>query len=99
MAGRLPIYKTVLVGEGGVGKTSITIRYTENRFDDEILIALAAYNGGPGNTLRWLELGGEDLDLFVEVITATQSRRYLQKVYEQYHILENLYRSVGKDRQ
>jgi soluble lytic murein transglycosylase len=66
------------------------------RFDNQILIALAAYNGGPGNTLRWLEMGGEDLDLFVEVITATQSRLYLQRVYEQYLIYEELYRVLGE---
>jgi soluble lytic murein transglycosylase len=65
------------------------------RFDDQILIALAAYNGGPGNTLRWLEAGGDDLDLFVEVITAAQSRIYLQRVYEQYLIYEALYRPDG----
>lgn len=64
------------------------------RFDDQILIALAAYNGGPGNTLRWLEPAGDDLDLFVEVITAAQSRLYLQRVYEQYLIYERLYRST-----
>lgn len=40
MAGRLPIYKTVLVGEGGVGKTSITLRYTENRFDEEMKMTI-----------------------------------------------------------
>jgi soluble lytic murein transglycosylase len=63
------------------------------RFDDHILVALAAYNGGPGNTLRWLEATGEgDLDLFVEVITANQSRIYLQTVYEQYLVYEQLYR-------
>ena len=27
------------------------------RFDDEILVALAAYNGGPGNALQWLVSG------------------------------------------
>jgi len=64
-----------------------------NRFDDQILIALAAYNGGPGNTLRWLEIAGDgDLDFFVEVITANQSRVYLQTVYAQYLIYEELYR-------
>ena len=63
------------------------------RFDDHILVALAAYNGGPGNTLRWMEAGGADLDLFVEVITASQSRRYLQKVYERYLVYEELYRA------
>ncbi|MBN1135622.1 MAG: transglycosylase SLT domain-containing protein [Anaerolineae bacterium] len=64
-----------------------------NRFDDQILVALAAYNGGPGNTLRWLEAAGDDLDLFVEVITASQSRIYLQRVYEQYITYERLYRT------
>jgi soluble lytic murein transglycosylase len=62
------------------------------RFDDQILVALAAYNGGPGNTLRWLEGTEDDLDLFVEVITASQSRLYLQRVYEQYITYELLYR-------
>jgi soluble lytic murein transglycosylase len=65
------------------------------RFDDQFLVALAAYNGGPGNTLRWLEAGGEDLDVFVEVITSAQSRLYLQRVYEGYKIYERLYRPSG----
>jgi soluble lytic murein transglycosylase len=70
------------------------LRAQMKRFDNQILVALAAYNGGPGNTLRWIEAGGEDLDLFVEVISATQSRLYLQRVYEQYLIYERLYRSA-----
>ena len=80
-------------------RPSVSIRFAAfylqvqlKRFDNQILIALAAYNGGPGNTLRWLELGGDDLDLFVEVITASQSRIYLQRVYEQYIVYERLYR-------
>jgi soluble lytic murein transglycosylase len=63
------------------------------RFDDQILVALAAYNGGPGNALQWLESGGDDLDLFVEVITAVESRLYLQAVLENYVVYERLYRS------
>lgn len=62
------------------------------RFDDQILVALAAYHGGPGNTIRWLESSGDDLDLFVEILTAPQSRIYLQRVYEQYITYEKLYR-------
>ncbi|GAH32122.1 unnamed protein product, partial [marine sediment metagenome] len=30
MSMRVPIYKTILIGEGGVGKTSLTVHYTEN---------------------------------------------------------------------
>jgi small GTP-binding protein len=40
MAMKVPIYKTVLVGEGGVGKTSLTIRYTENRFDEAMKMTI-----------------------------------------------------------
>jgi soluble lytic murein transglycosylase len=88
-------------------RPSISIRFGAfylavqmRRFDDHILVALAAYNGGPGNTLRWLDsTASDDLDLFVEVITATQSRLYLQRVYEQYLIYERLYRTGGSEEQ
>ena len=66
------------------------------RFDDRILVALAAYNGGPGNALVWLDSAGDDLDLFVEGITFVQSRLYLQGVYEQYVTYEQLYRPAGE---
>jgi soluble lytic murein transglycosylase len=62
------------------------------RFDGQLLVALAGYNGGPGNTLHWLEGTEGDVDLFVEMIGATQSRNYLQRVYEQYITYEQLYR-------
>ncbi|MGD8516369.1 MAG: transglycosylase SLT domain-containing protein [Anaerolineae bacterium] len=65
-----------------------------DRFDDQILVALTAYNGGPGNALAWLENAGDDFDLFVEAIGAVQSRLYLQGVYQQYLAYEQLYRGT-----
>ncbi|MGD8626912.1 MAG: transglycosylase SLT domain-containing protein, partial [Anaerolineae bacterium] len=82
------LYRPVVSIEFGAFYLSVQM----GRFDDRLLVALAAYNGGPGNTLRWLELGGETLDFFVEMITASQSRIYLQRVYEQYVTYERLYR-------
>ncbi|MGD9396254.1 MAG: Rab family GTPase [Candidatus Thorarchaeota archaeon] len=74
MAGRLPIYKTVLVGEGGVGKTSITIRYTENRFDEEMKMTIGVNFaskkmaiGEDNVTLMLWDLGGQPR--FREVIS------------------------------
>jgi soluble lytic murein transglycosylase len=63
-------------------------------FDDQIPVALAAYNGGPGNTRRWLDAASGDLDLFAETIPAEESRRFLRRVYEGYVIYETLYRAT-----
>ena len=63
-------------------------------FDDQIPVALAAYNGGAGNTQRWLDAVAGDLDLFVETITSEESRRFLRRVYEGYVIYESLYRAT-----
>jgi len=36
----MPVFKTVLIGEGGVGKTSIAVRYTEDRFDQKMKMTI-----------------------------------------------------------
>ena len=53
--------------------------------------------GGSGGRLgsdygQPVPVSGGDLDLFVEVITASESHRYLQRVYEGYATYERLYR-------
>lgn len=60
-------------------------------FGGEIPVALAAYNGGPGNAARWLELANGDMDLFVEVIRFSETRNYIRYIYELYTIYMNLY--------
>ena len=50
------------------------------RLADDQRVALAAYNGGPGNARRWLESSGGDLDDFVEIIHLSETRRYLPAV-------------------
>ncbi|MFX0106686.1 MAG: Rab family GTPase [Candidatus Hodarchaeota archaeon] len=66
MALRSPIYKMVLIGEGGVGKTSITVRYTENRFDEDMKMTIGVnfaskeVNLEEGNVRLMLwDLGGQ----------------------------------------
>ncbi len=66
-------------------------------FDNIVFTALAAYNGGPGNAARWLELAGDgDDDLFVEIISIAETRRYVEKVYEHYARYRELYEAVKR---
>ncbi|MHA1902498.1 MAG: Rab family GTPase [Candidatus Thorarchaeota archaeon] len=66
MYGRPPVFKTVLIGEGGVGKTSITLRYTEDTFDDNMKITIGVnlaskkiQVGDRKATLMMWDLGGQ----------------------------------------
>lgn len=61
-----------------------------NAFQD-LFIALAAYNGGPGNANAWSNLSNGDPDLYVEVVRFAETRRYMRGVYEQYEIYKQLY--------
>lgn len=51
-------------------------------FDGDALMALVAYNAGPGNASRWGELAGGDPDLFFECVDNWQPRAYMQRIYE-----------------
>ena len=53
-------------------------------FDGDIAAALAAYNGGPGNALRWREIASGDPDLFLETINFSETRAYVELVLEHY---------------
>ncbi len=52
------------------------------KFDGDLMRALAAYNGGPENVERWWRYGGEsDSDVFVEDIGFSQTAAYVKRVY------------------
>jgi soluble lytic murein transglycosylase len=67
------------------------LREELNRFDDNQYAALSAYNAGPGNTATWVERSGGDLDLFVESISLSEPKLYVQRVYQHYEIYRLLY--------
>ena len=49
-----------------------------------ISAALAGYNGGPFNAVRWQEQAAGDPDVFLEVIEFTETRSYVELVLENY---------------
>jgi soluble lytic murein transglycosylase len=62
------------------------------QLDDNTYAALAAYNGGPTNALRWLQApGGNDPDRFVEGIDYGETRTYVKIVYANYAAYQRLY--------
>lgn len=60
-------------------------------FNGDIYATLAAYNGGPGNSLQWKELSGNDPDLFLESIRFEETRNYIRNIYEIFVIYRRLY--------
>ncbi len=52
-------------------------------FDGSSVLALAAYNAGPGNAAKWMEafpLEEDDPELFIEQIPLTETRGYVKHV-------------------
>lgn len=62
-----------------------------NHFNGDLYAALAAYNGGPGNSMAWHKLSGGDPDLFLEVIRFDETRNYIRGIYELYSIYRRIY--------
>jgi soluble lytic murein transglycosylase len=60
-------------------------------FDNEIFVAFAAYNAGPGPAKRWRQSAGDDPDIYLEAIEYGESRLYVQLVGENYAIYRYLY--------
>jgi soluble lytic murein transglycosylase len=60
-------------------------------FNGNVYAALAAYNGGPGNSATWLRVSGGDPDLFLQAITFSETRTYVRRIYEQYAVYAAIY--------
>jgi len=67
------------------------LNWTLKQLDGSLVAALAGYNGGPGNALRWRKLAPDDDDLFVAVIDYSETRIYVQQVLSQLEAYRRLY--------
>jgi Soluble lytic murein transglycosylase and related regulatory proteins (some contain LysM/invasin domains) len=61
-------------------------------FDNNMIAALAAYNGGIGYTLNWVSLAGDDPDLLLEVIPDNfETQDYIRQIRENFEIYKTIY--------
>ena len=68
------------------------MRDLADRFEDQIPLIIAGYNGGHANIDRWLgERGKLPLDLWVEDIPYGQTRKYTKRVLTSYWAYSWLY--------
>lgn len=68
------------------------LRKQRNYFNGDLFSMLAAYNGGPGNTIAWKDLTpSDDPDLFLEIIRIEETRNYIRLINEIHHIYKWLY--------
>ena len=70
---------------------SFYIRQWLSHFDGSIFAALASYNGGPGNADAWWKLAPDDDDLFAGLINISETRVYVQAVWQNYEFYRRLY--------
>lgn len=75
----------------GVSFGAYYINEQLERFDRNAVVALAAYNAGPGRAYDWNALSGGDPDLFMTTITIDSTRHYVQFIYRNYNIYRELY--------
>ena len=62
-----------------------------DRFNQNPVASLAAYNAGPGRAYDWNALSGGDPDLFMTTITIDSTRHYVQFIYRNYNMYRALY--------
>jgi soluble lytic murein transglycosylase len=68
------------------------LKKQRNLFEGDLFAMLAAYNGGPGNTLIWKELAGsDDPDLFLETVRIEETRNYIRLINEIHAVYRWLY--------
>jgi soluble lytic murein transglycosylase len=61
-------------------------------FDNDMIAALAAYNGGIGYTLNWVSLANDDPDLLLEVIPDNfETQDYIRQIREDFEIYKTIY--------
>lgn len=66
-------------------------------FNDDPILVIGAYNGGPGRMSRWVSTKNiKDIDLFVEKIGIRETRLHIKKVIDSYDNYVEIYRKTDE---
>ena len=81
-------------GRAAVESEQDHIRHLIERFDGNLVFAVAAYNAGPGNVDKWVQAYDDntgDIDTFIESIPFEETREYVKRVLRSYAAYKMLY--------
>ena len=68
------------------------LRQLSEKFGNNLVLVIAAYNAGPEAVSKWMQQGkGKDQDEFVESIPYTETRNYVKKVLRSYGEYRRIY--------
>lgn len=60
-------------------------------YNGDYYVALASYNAGDTPATRWMELSGGDPDLFLEIVSYSETKNYIKSIVENYYIYKDIY--------
>ena len=67
------------------------LKYLEERFNDNDLYVIAAYNGGEGSVNKWIKKSHADNDEFIENIPYDETHNYVKKIFRSYYLYKKIY--------
>lgn len=68
------------------------LKYLKERFNNNDLYVIAAYNGGEGSVSKWINTYNiKDNDEFIENIPYAETQNYVKKVFKTYHMYKKIY--------
>ena len=73
------------------------IGYLNSLFNDNAMLVIGAYNGGPGRMKRWVASKNiADIDEFVEKIGIRETRLHIKKVIDSYDHYVEIYKNASE---
>lgn len=89
--------KDIIAPENNIRLGTLYLRQLLDKFDDNYVLATAAYNAGGSRVRNWLkERGCVPMDVWIELIPFKETRKYVQAILSYTPIFE--YRLTGNSR-